>query len=537
MIDLKRLPLIFLLLVVWPKLAVTQHADLLIRNGKIINGTGNSWFYGDIAVKGDRILAIGRNIQLSSTDTIDANGLVIAPGFIDVHTHIEDDERLNPTADNFIHDGVTTVITGNCGLSAVSIGDYLDMIDSLKVSVNVAALVGHNDIRESVMGKANRAPTPAELDQMKLLVDSAMRSGAVGFSTGLIYVPGVYAQTNEIIALAKVAAAYGGVYATHMRNESDKINAAIDEALTVGREAGIPVEISHFKIGGQAAAGNAAGILDLVKKARNNGIEVTIDQYPYTASSTSLSSLIPEEFLADGKDSAIARLSNGNIRKAAIKTMINSLTKRGLKHYSYAVVAYYETDTTLNGLSIESINQRRGKKHTMESEAGTIIDMYINGGASMVFHGMWEQDIKTIMKYPYNMFASDASIRVFGKGVPHPRGYGTNARVLAKYVREQKVLSLEEAIRRMTSLPATKFQLNGRGVLLEGMYADIVVFDPNTVTDLSTYAKPHAYSTGFKAVIVNGKPVLEDGKHLGTRSGRALRKTEEIERSAVSGKL
>jgi N-acyl-D-amino-acid deacylase len=515
---------ILLFLFVVPAIALAQDADLIIRNGKIINGTGNSWYYGDVAVKGDRILAIGKNLKLSATQTIDATGLIIAPGFIDVHTHIEDDERLNPTADNFIYDGVTTVVTGNCGLSAVSIGGYLDMIDSLKTSVNVAALVGHNDIREFVMGKANRAPTNEELEKMKWLVDSAMRDGAVGFSTGLIYVPGVYAQTNEIIALAKVAATYGGVYATHMRNESDKVDSAIKEALTVGREAGIPVEISHFKIGGQPAAGKAASILQLVRNARKQGIEVTIDQYPYTASSTSLSSLIPEAVLADGKDSAIVRLSDASTRKAAIKTMLASLKKRGLAHYSYAVVAYYETDTTLNGLSIEAINKRLGKKHTMESEAGTIIDMYMNGGASMVFHGMWEQDIKTIMQYPFNMFASDASIRIFGKGVPHPRGYGTNARVLGKYVRDQKLLSLEEAIRRMTSLPATKFHLSDRGFLLEGMYADIVVFNPDTVRDLSTYTKPHAYSTGFSAVIVNGKLVLENGKHLGVRAGRAVRR-------------
>ncbi len=227
--------------------------------------------------------------------------------------------------------------------------------------------------------------------------------------------------------------------------------------------------------------------------------------------------------LADGKDSAIARLSIASTRKAAIKTMVASLKKRGLSHYSYAVVAYYEIDTSRNGLSIEAINRRLRKKHTMEAEAETIIDMYVKGEASMVFHGMWEKDVKTIMQYPYNMFASDASIRIFGKGVPHPRGYGTNARVLGKYVREQQVLSLEEAIRRMTSLPATKFHLSGRGLLLEGMYADIVVFNPETVSDLSTYTKPHAYSTGFSAVIVNGKVVLENGKHLGVRAGRGIR--------------
>jgi N-acyl-D-amino-acid deacylase len=506
-----------------PKFGYAQQVDIIIRNGKIINGTGNSWFYADLAIKDDRIIAIGKNLRQQASKTIDATGMVVSPGFIDVHTHIEDDERLNPTADNFIYDGVTTVITGNCGLSVVDIGGYLRMIDSLKLSVNVASLVGHNNIREAVMGKANRVPTQVELDSMRSLVAAAMKDGAEGFSTGLIYVPGIYAQTNELVELAKIAAANGGVYATHMRNESDKVDSAIAEALLIGREANLPVEISHLKVGGQPAAGRAATLLKLISAARKEGIDVTIDQYPYTASSTSLSSIIPESILADGIDSAKARLSIPAVRQAAIRTMLTSLQKRGLKHYSYAVVANYENDSTLNGKSIEAINNGMGRKHSAVAEAGTIIDMYLQGGATMVFHGMWEQDVKTIMQYPYNMFASDASIRIFGKGVPHPRGYGTNARILGRYVREQRLFSLEEAIRRMTSLPAMKFHLKNRGLLLEGMYADIVLFDPATVSDLSTYTKPHAYSKGFNTVIVNGQIVVENSKHTGARPGKALR--------------
>jgi len=514
--------LCFLFLI--PLIAFGQQVDIVIRNGRIVNGTGNSWFYADLAIRGQCIVAIGKNLKVEAAKTIDATGMVVAPGFIDVHTHIEDDERLNPTADNFIYDGVTTVITGNCGLSVVDVGDYLAMIDSLKTSVNVAVLVGHNNIREAVMGKANRAPSPIELDSMRSLVSDAMRDGAVGFSTGLIYVPGVYAQTNELVELAKVAASSGGVYATHMRNESDKVDSAIREALLIGREANIPVEISHLKIGGQPAAGKAGSLLKLISGARQQGIDVTIDQYPYTASSTSLSSIIPEAILADGIDSARSRLSIPAIRHSAIQTMLKSLKKRGLSHYSYAVVANYETDSSLNGKSIEAINKGFGRKHTATAEAATIIDMYLEGGASMVFHGMWEQDVKTIMRYPFNMFASDASIRVFGKGVPHPRGYGTNSRILGKYVREQHVLSLEEAIRRMTSLPATKFHLAGRGLLLDGMFADVVVLDPATVADVSTYTKPHAYSKGFSTVIVNGKIVVENGQHTGKRPGSSIRR-------------
>lgn len=518
--------LLLIIALTLPIISHAQEADLLLRNGKIIDGTGNSWYYGDIAVKGNRILAIGHRLQVTAAKVIDVNKQVIAPGFIDVHTHIEDDERLNPTADNFIYDGVTSVITGNCGISEADLHVYLAMIDSLKTSVNVAALIGHNKVRETVMGRANRTPSANELDSMKKLVASAMHAGAVGFSTGLIYVPGTYSQTPEIIELARVAAQYQGIYATHMRNESDKVDNAIEEALTIGREAGIPVEISHFKVGGQRAAGRGADILRKIVEARNQGIQVTIDQYPYTASSTSLSSLLPDAILADGNDSALARLSRRRDRSDAAAEMIQSLERRGLKHYSYATVANYEADTSMNGLSIEAINKKLGRKHTAMQEIETIFEMFAKGGAAMVFHGMWEADVKTIMKYSQNMIASDASIRVFGKGVPHPRGYGSNARVLGRYVREQQLFSLEEAVRRMTSLPATTFHLKDRGLLREGLYADIVIFDPATVQDESTFTHPHAYSTGFSTVIVNGKIVVENAKHLGTRSGIALRRDQ-----------
>jgi N-acyl-D-amino-acid deacylase len=503
-------------------LAQAPQCDLLIRNGRIIDGTGNNWYYGDIAIKEGRILQAGRNINLSAGKTIDASGLVVAPGFIDVHTHLEGDEARDPEAKSFIYDGVTTCITGNCGASHVNIQQYLQWIDSLKPSINIASLVGHNDIRKAVMGRALRDASPDEMKRMEEIMEKAMQDGAAGLSTGLIYIPGTYTKTPEIVSLAKIAARYQGLYASHMRDEGDSIVQAIEEALTIGREAGLPVQISHFKLSGQHNWGRSRITVPMIEAARRAGVEVTIDQYPYTASSTSINTLIPDEILADGQDSVRARLQRPEIKKYVINYMLGRLKKRKLKHFSYAVVANHAADTSYNGKSIEQINRMKGRKHKAKEEAQTVIDLVINGGAAAVFHGIGEEDVKRIMQYPFNMFASDASIRIMGAGMPHPRGYGTNARVLSKYVREEKVLSLEEAVRRMTSLPAQKFQLKDRGLLKEGYAADIVIFDDQKVKDLSTFEKPHAYSTGFHYVIVNGVITVENEKHNGNRAGKAL---------------
>ena len=500
-----------------------QNADILIKNGKILDGTGNSWFYGDLAIQNGKIAAIGKLANWTATKSIDVTGLMVTPGFIDVHTHIEGDEKKNPTADNFIYDGVTTVVTGNCGLSQVNIGSYFNMLDSLHSSINVASLIGHNDVRKAAMGSANRDPTEEEMKKMESIVEQAMKDGAVGLSTGLIYIPGTYSKTEEIVRLAKIASKYYGVYASHMRDEGDSVVQAIEEAMHIGREAKMPVEISHFKLSGQQNWGRSKETIPMIIQARKEGLDVTIDQYPYTASSTSLSTLLPDWVLADGQDSIKARLERPEIRKEVSNYMLKKLKKRKLKNFSYPVVASFRSDSSYNGKSIEEVNLLKGRKHKAAEEAITIMDMMEQGGADMVFHGMSDADVKAIMQYPFNMFASDASIRIYGSGNPHPRGYGTNARVLGKYVRDEKVISLEEAIRRMTSLPAQKFQLKNRGILREGFAADIVVFDENKVQDLSTYDKPHQYTTGFQYVLVNGQMTVNEGKHTGVRGGTTLR--------------
>lgn len=501
----------------------SQSADYIIRHGRLMDGLGNGWQYKDVAITQDKIVAIGDLKNWKGRREIDAKGMIVSPGFIDVHGHLEGGEKRNPLASNFIYDGVTTVITGNCGGSNMQLKQYFNSLDSIGVSINIASLIGHNTIRKEVMGTANRLATEQELIQMESLTKQAMQEGAVGMSTGLIYIPGTYAPSSEIVRLAKVVADNGGVYSSHIRYEEDKVVDAINEAIHIGKEAGIPVEISHFKVSGQNNWGRSKETIALIVAARKQGIDVTIDQYPYTASSTQLSVLLPDWVLSDGQDSIMARLSNPVIRKKVAEHSMGIIKKRGLKHFSYAVVANYAADSTYNGKSIEEINMLRGNKNKAREEAETIIQMIEKGGAQMVYHGMSEEDVINIMKYPFNMFASDAGIASFGSGMPHPRAYGTNARVLGKYVNALGVMSMEEAIRRMTSLPAQKFNLKNRGLIKEGYFADILIFDETEITDMSIYNQPHQYSKGIKYVWVNGTLSIDNGVQNQSRKGVAIR--------------
>ncbi|MEN9381776.1 MAG: hypothetical protein RI940_657 [Bacteroidota bacterium] len=514
---------LLLICLLMSQIMFAQNADYIIRNGKVIDGTGNNWQLKDIAIVKNKIAGIGNLKNWKAAKEIDAKGLIIAPGFIDVHAHIEGGEVRNPLASNFIYDGVTTVITGNCGGSADDMNVYFNYIDSLQISINVAALMGHNTIRKQVMGTANRNATNEELNKMEAIADKAMKDGAVGMSTGLIYIPGTYAPTEEVVAIAKVIAANGGVYASHIRNEEDKVAEAVNEAIEIGRQAKLPVEVSHFKVNGQNNWGRSNETIALIENARKEGIEVTIDQYPYTASSTNLGILLPDWVLADGQDSILARLKDPAIRAKVKAHSIGIIKSRGLKHFDYAFVANFKADTSYNGKNLREINLIKGGKDKAMDEAETIVQMIEQGGAQMVYHGMQDKDVKNIMAYPFNMAASDAGIAVMGVSRPHPRAYGTNARVLAKYVREEKIMSLEEAIRRMTSLPANKFNLKERGIIKEGFIADLVVFDENEVTDMATFENPHQYSKGFKFIFVNGGLTVDNGLHNGSRKGMAIR--------------
>jgi N-acyl-D-amino-acid deacylase len=455
---------------------------------------------------------------------IDAAGSVLTPGFIDVHTHVEGTVETIPRADNFLLDGVTSVITGNCGSSEVQLAAWFRKLEALHLGPNVGTLIGHNSVRAAVMGRANRLATDEELRRMRVLVEQAMRDGAVGFSTGLIYIPGTYSNTAEVVALAKAAGAFGGVYASHMRNEGAQVFDAIDEAVTVGKAAGVPVELSHFKIDNKGLWGASSKSLALVERYRREGVDVVVDQYPYDRSSTDLGMLIPSWALADGQAAIRKRLADADTRERIAAEMEQNVTALGQTDYSFAAIASYGPDASLDGKTITEVSAQKGRPKTLRGDIDTVLELLDKGGAQMVYHSMGEEDVERIMRYPNTAFASDSGIREFRSGRPHPRGYGTNARVLAMYVREKGVLTLEDAVRRMTSLPARTFSLTDRGLIRVGMAADLLVFDPAKVQDKATFADPHHYSEGFDMVIVNGKLAVDGGNLTDAGSGKVLRR-------------
>lgn len=501
--------------------------DLLIRNGRIVDGSGKPAYAADIAIKDGRIAKIGTLADAAAPRVIDAKGQVIAPGFIDVHVHVEGDLERVPTADNFIMDGRTTIITGNCGGSKQDLAAYFGELAAKGISLNVASFIGHNTVRGQVMGMANRHATPAELEQMRQLVAKAMRDGAVGFSTGLIYIPGAYSSSDEVIELGRVAGQYGGIYASHMRDEGPHIAEAIEEALAVGRAGKMPVELSHFKIDTKALWGQSTATLGQVEKARSEGLQVTLDQYPYNASSTGLgANLIPSWARADGWEKTAARYRDPETRKKIVQEMSETLKKKGREHLDYAIVARAAFDSSLEGKNIAEINLLRGRKNRLEDEIETVLDLELQAKGTTiqtVYFSMGEEDVNRIMRNPNTMIASDGGIITFGSGVPHPRSYGTYSRTLGVYVREKHVLTLEDAIRKMTSLPAETFHLKDRGAIREGYFADLVIFDPARIADQATFTQPHQYPQGIANVIVNGEIVVESGKHTGAKPGQVLR--------------
>jgi N-acyl-D-amino-acid deacylase len=498
-----------------------RHFDLVITDARIVDGSGNPWFRADVGIKDGRIARVGRINPADGVKTIDAKGQILAPGFIDVHTHVESIYN-QPAAENFIRMGVTSLVTGNCGTSTTEVAEFLARAKQQPIGVNLATLIAHGSVRRKVMGLVDRDPTPDETKKMEALVEQGMKDGAVGLSTGLIYVPGTFAKTDEIVNLARIVARYGGVYATHMRNEGDKVVDAIRESIEIGEKAGLPVEISHFKISSKKLWGQSPVTLGLVREARARGLMVTVDQYAYTASSTSLDSRLPSWLRAGGFEEGKQRLTDKATRDRVVSEMKEALKRSGFRDYSYAMVANYGADKSFNGKSIAEITKQvRGKKD-VKSQIEQIINMYEAGGAGMVYHGMSEDDVQRIMREPFTMIASDSGVRQLDESVPHPRGYGNNVRVLGHYVRELQLLSLEDAIRKMTSLPAQTFGFRYRGMVREGFAADLVIFDEKTIADRATFDRPHQFPVGISYVLVNGELAFADGQMTGARAGVAL---------------
>jgi len=498
--------------------------DLVIKNGIIIDGTGNPWFKSDIGLKKQKIVRIGFIDESQAKKSIDASNLIVSPGFIDIHTHCDRKIAEVPTVDNYIYQGVTTVIGGNCGGHPFPLKEHFKKIEDKGTSVNFGCLIGHNTIRRKTMGFKMEAPTKEEMEEMKVLVDEEMKAGAMGFSTGLSYLPGIFSETEEIVQLASVVSRYGGIYATHLRDQGLHITEAIEEAIEIGERNNIPVQIAHIKLADDAVWYQLERITGPVEEARQRGVEVTLDQYPYTATSSGFTSSFPSWAFEGGEEKFLERLEDKEafqkIKSFVIKRRLTST--KGINKPETIYIARSKKFPEYEGKNLQEILFAQGKKSTTDNAVDLIIDIEKNGGASGVFFQMNEKDVEDLMRLPYNMHASDGGVRVKGEGIPHPRNYGTFPRVISHFVRERGIISLEEAIKKMTSLPAQTLRLGKRGVIREGLYADLTIFDRNTFEDKATFPDPHQYSQGLMYVIVNGELVVEKGKHTGGLPGMVL---------------
>jgi N-acyl-D-amino-acid deacylase len=498
--------------------------DLVLRHGRIVDGTGTPWFAGDIAIQGDAIARIAPSIDDAARRVIDVQGQVIAPGFIDIHTHARRGLSQVPTAPNYVRQGVTTVMEGPDGSSPVPLAPFLAELDKLAKSVNIGSFIGQGSVRAAVIGNGDRKATAEEIQKMEGLVEHGMRDGAFGLSTGLFYVPGTFTPTEEVIALAQVAGRLGGIHESHQRDEAAKLLDSVNETIAIGEKGHLPTHISHAKVVGTPNWGKSAELLGLVDAARTRGVDVTIDQYPYTGSSTSIASaLIPAWVLEGGREATLARLKESGARekaKAGIVAMIRDERGGGdPKNVQFASCAF---DPKLAGKTLADLTIARGLAPTIRNAAEVTMWIVEQGGCQGIFHAMSERDLVRILRHPATMIASDGEVPIFGRANPHPRSYGTFARVLGVYVREKKIITLEDAVRKMSAFPAARLGLGDRGVLRPGMRADITVFDPATVRDLATYAQPHQYAEGFSHVIVNGQVVFEAGEMTSARPGRVL---------------
>ncbi|MBO0700224.1 MAG: D-aminoacylase, partial [Zavarzinella sp.] len=497
-------------------------ADVVIKNATIHDGSGKAGYLGDVAIAGDKIVAVGKIEVAGSPKVIDGTGLVVAPGFIDLHTHCDGSDtgvlapghQLNKC---YVTQGVTTIVTGNCGAGPSDVKNFYAKLEKNGVGTNVAHLVPHNSVRTKAMGNANRAPTEAELKKMEELVEAGMKDGAWGLATGLIYTPGTYAKTDEIIELAKVASKYHGIYASHMRHEDTRLLEAIEETLRIGREAKLPVHISHIKASGKSAWGKSADAIAVIQKARADGQVVTADQYPYIASSTSLAATVIPARYRDGTGQQYkARLDDPEVGPQIRKAVDAALGGRsGGKTIQ---IARYRPNPKWQGKNLADIAAAEKKDPT-----DIVMEIEKSGGASIVNFGMSEEDVRLYMKQPWVATASDGSTHLPGDTVPHPRSYGTFPRKIGRYCQRDGVLPIEQAIRSSSGLPADILGLKDRGYLKPGQFADVVVFDPKTFLDTATYDKPHQYATGLKYLLVNGKVVIDNGECQEVLAGRPLR--------------
>jgi N-acyl-D-amino-acid deacylase len=537
------------------RLKMTVQFDLLIKNGLLIDGTGNPYYKADIGIAAEQIIRIDKNINPTGAHRIiNADGLIVAPGFFDTHSHDDLYLLINPTCDEKILQGVTTTIIGNCGFSPAPISDdyeadikdalrvmggqhitkeeldihsfedFLGKLEASRPGINVLPLVGHSTVRIAVLGSSNRTPTYSELKKMKELVAKAMEKGAFGMSTGLIYAPGNYAKTDEIIELGKVISKFKGIYASHIRSEGDQVISAIDEAIEIGEESGVPIHISHHKVIGKNNWGKSLETLKIMGEARARGVEITCDQYPYRAGSTFLAALLPPSILAGGPEVFSKKLKNTKIRKEVVKEIEKgrevqweNLIKGA--DFESILIAISPNHQDYLGKSIAEIAEIENKNPydvifdlVIEEKRGTIVILFM----------MDDEDIERIMRNPFTMIGTDG-IPGFGVSRVHPRLTGTFPRILGRYVRDKGILSPEEAIRKMTSLPAQTFRVKRKGLLREGFDADIVIFNPKTVIDKSTYENPQQKPEGIIYVLVNGEIAVESGEVTGVTSGRVLR--------------
>jgi len=526
---LRRQAIVFLclgVLVLYSAAAAVQAPtyDLILRNGRVVDGSGSPWYKGDVAVRGDTIVKIAPVITESALRVIDVAGQVIAPGFIDIHSHAREGIFDVPAAENYIRQGVATVIEGPDGSSPLPISEFLSRLDALQKTINIGTMVGQGSVRAAVIGQTDRKPTADELAKMRVLVEQGMRDGAFGLSSGLFYVPGTFSSTDEVTELAKIAARFGGIYISHMRDEASRVVDSVNETIAIGEQGGLPTQLTHHKIIGAANWGKSVDTLRLVDEARKRGVDATIDQYPYTASSTSIgAALLPAWAQEGGREKVLGRLRDTGVRADIKSEVVRSIqNERGGGDPKNVVLARCDWNESLAGKNLAEVTRIRGMEPTVANAAEAAMWIVEQGNCSAIFHAIDEEDLRRIVRHPATMIASDGGIPVFGKANPHPRSYGTFARVLAVYVRETNTITLEDAVRKMSSFPAQRLGLGDRGLLRPGMKADIAVFDPARVRDAATFENPHQYAEGFSTVIVNGKIVLDAGAMQPARPGRVL---------------